>query len=219
MMRTNLSILSCRTSQFYTAETLNFILPKVSVLYCVRSQFYNAEHMGLTSCSPKSMKAATPEVAHEAEMFRDHFKEFYEFLKTVQGDPKKTEHAKQWFRKLVNTPTTSVVIGKVLQGLKKIEEDALRCLDAAWTPLHNNDSERALARYVKRRTISGSTKNEHGRVFRDTLLSIRETCDRLRMPFADYLLTICKGSHVDLGLVIRDVYTAKYPDSLPITFI
>ncbi len=53
-----------------------------------------------------------------------------------------------------------------------------------------------------------------GLLIRDALLSIRETCDRLRINFQDDLLTACQGNHLHLGEIVRDVYQAKYPDVL-----
>jgi len=126
--------------------------------------------------------------------------------RAVQKGSKQSARANHWFCKTGKTPTTPEAIRSVLNRFKKSKEPAVRYLVAAWIALHNNDSEGALARYVKRCTLSDGAKNEHGRVFRDVLLFTHETYNRLKMPFADYLPRICKGNHVDLELIIRDVH-------------
>ena len=54
-------------------------------------------------------------------------------------------------------------------------------------PLHNNDCERDIREYVKRRKISGSTRSEAGRKARDTFTSLKKTCMKLGINFYDYL--------------------------------
>ena len=54
-------------------------------------------------------------------------------------------------------------------------------------PLHNNDSERDIREYVKRRKISRSTRSKEGRQARDTFTSLKKTCMKLKMCFYDYL--------------------------------
>ena len=56
------------------------------------------------------------------------------------------------------------------------------------TSLHNNDSERDIREYVKRRKISAGTRSENGKKARDTLLSLKKTCRKLGISFWEYLL-------------------------------
>jgi len=54
-------------------------------------------------------------------------------------------------------------------------------------PLHNNESERDIREYVKRRKISGSSRSDDGRRCRDTFISLKKTCRKLGVSFWRYL--------------------------------
>ena len=54
-------------------------------------------------------------------------------------------------------------------------------------PLHNNESERDIREYVKKRKISGSTRSDDGRRCRDTFISLKKTCRKLKIPFWEYI--------------------------------
>jgi len=79
-------------------------------------------------------------------------------------------------------------LNKVLKGLKKKKDQLLLVLSRPKTSLHNNDSERDIREYVKRRKISAGTRSENGRKARDTFLSLKKTCRKLSISFWDYLL-------------------------------
>ena len=76
----------------------------------------------------------------------------------------------------------------MLKGLKKKKDQLLLVLSRPKTSLHNNDSERDIREYVKRRKISAGTRSENGRKARDTFLSLKKTCRKLSISFWDYLL-------------------------------
>ena len=48
-------------------------------------------------------------------------------------------------------------------------------------------SERDTREYVKRRKISGSTRNDMGKQCRDTFTSLKKTCRKLELSFWQYL--------------------------------
>ena len=55
-------------------------------------------------------------------------------------------------------------------------------------PLHNNLSENDLRDYVKKRKISATTRSDAGQQARDTMLSLKKTCQKLGLSFWRYLL-------------------------------
>ena len=67
------------------------------------------------------------------------------------------------------------------------KRELLLVLDRPDIPLHNNDSERDIREYVKKRKISGSTRSDDGRRCRDTFISLKKTCRKLKIPFWEYL--------------------------------
>ena len=60
-------------------------------------------------------------------------------------------------------------------------------LDHPQIPLHNNSSEGDIREYVKKRKISGSTRSEDGKQARDSFVSLKKTCRKLKLSFWQYL--------------------------------
>ena len=85
----------------------------------------------------------------------------------------------------------------------------LKALDHPGLPLHNNDSERDIRPVAKRRNISGSTKSDLGRKFRDGLMTIKQTCFRVGCNFWNYLLHWQMGDPPDLADLVRNRYRAS----------
>ena len=77
--------------------------------------------------------------------------------------------------------------------------DLLRVLERPEVPLHNNDMESDIREFVKRRKLSGGTRNEAGRRCRDTFASLKKTCRKLGVRFWDFLQDRVRG----LGQVPR----------------
>lgn len=78
-------------------------------------------------------------------------------------------------------------ISEIITSFAKYREELLKALDYPSLALHNNDSERDIRGVAKRRNISGSTKIEEGKVFRDGLMTLKQTCARLGISFMGYL--------------------------------
>jgi hypothetical protein len=62
---------------------------------------------------------------------------------------------------------------------------------------------------VKFRNISGSTKSEEGRSFRDGLMILKQICHRLGENFWGYLKNWCRREPIDLAEHIRQRYRAE----------
>lgn len=120
---------------------------------------------------------------------RDMIWDLYESLKEYKKGP--TPELRTWieesFDGLFNCVTSSAAINDLFKKSKSRREGLLRVLDYPCLPLHNNDSERDIREYVKRRKISGSTRSELGRSARDTFTSLKKTCVKLGVCFWDYL--------------------------------
>jgi hypothetical protein len=82
----------------------------------------------------------------------------------------------------------------------------LLVLDRPDIPLHNNGAESAICEYVKKRKISGSTRSETGRQFRDTFTSLKKTCPKLGLSFWQYLKDRIETTNLipDLSELIRE---------------
>ncbi|MBA3602457.1 MAG: transposase [Parachlamydiaceae bacterium] len=112
----------------------------------------------------------------------------------------------QLYDDLVKMKTGSSEINDVIANFKAFRDELLKVLDHPGIPLHNNDSERDIRPVAKRRNISGSTKSDLGRKFRDGLMGIKQTCFRVGYNFWDYLQRWHRGDPPDLSKLVRHRY-------------
>ena len=75
----------------------------------------------------------------------------------------------------------------MLDPFRDHRDGLLKALDHPGLPLHNNDSERDIRGMVKFRNVSGGTSSEEGRVFRNGLMTLKQTCYRIGQNFLDFL--------------------------------
>ena len=122
----------------------------------------------------------------------------YQQLKLYKEKPdKKTAlHLSQKFDQMCEPVADFGALNHVLNDLKKKKDQLLVVLNRPNTSLHNNDSERDIREYVKRRKISAGTRSENGRTARDTFLSLKKTCQKLDISFWEYLKDRVKGSYL-----------------------
>jgi len=130
----------------------------------------------------------------------------YKTLKEVAHTQVGGEVIHKMYDDLVKMTTNSDEINGVIANFATYRDELLKALDHPGLPLHNNDSERDIRPVAKRRNISGSTKNERGRKFRDGLMSIKQTCFRLGYNFWDYLQRWQRGDPPDLSELVRSQY-------------
>lgn len=116
------------------------------------------------------------------------------------------ESVHQQYDDLVKMKTASPEINAVIANFLTYRDELLKALDHPGLPLHNNDSEPDIRPVAKRRNISGSTKSDLGRKFRDGLMSIKQTCFRVGYNFWDYLQRWQRGDPPDLAKLVRNRY-------------
>jgi len=100
----------------------------------------------------------------------------YQELKKYKENP-----TKQWamalnqqFHSLCTPIENYASLNQVLDELQKKKEQLLVVLDHPNTSMHNNDSERDIGEYAKRRKISAGTRSENGRLVRDTFENVQK---------------------------------------------
>lgn len=120
---------------------------------------------------------------------RDAIWNIYEQLKEYKDTPNRELRIQieEEFDGLFRCKTESNAINDLLKNTLSRREGLLKVLDYPGLPLHNNDSERDIREYVKKRKISGSTRSKLGREARDTFASLKKTCKKLGVCFWDYL--------------------------------
>ena len=125
----------------------------------------------------------------ELESIRDAIWDLYRALKAYKADPKENqkEILSREFDQVFSMRTSSAALNDLIDRTRVNKDKLLRVLDYPHIPLHNNDSERDIREYVKRRKISGSTRSAAGRRARDTFTSLKKTCRKLKISFWQYL--------------------------------
>lgn len=125
----------------------------------------------------------------ELEQVRDAIWTLYQGLKEYRTDPNenKKESLLKEFDRVFTTKTSSTALNDLIDRTYANKEKLLRVLDYPHIPLHNNDSERDIREYVKRRKISGGTRSTAGRRARDTFTSLKKTCRKLKISYWEYL--------------------------------
>jgi hypothetical protein len=125
----------------------------------------------------------------ELERIREQIWELYEGLKNYPADPADDirRGLLQHFDSIFKRSGVSAALDELLKKTYSRKKGLLQILDNPKLPLHNNDCERDIREYVKRRKISGSTRSDTGRLARDAFLSLKKTCLKLGVSFFGYL--------------------------------
>jgi Transposase IS66 family len=134
---------------------------------------------------------------HRAEIakVRSQIWELYQALKAYRATPDEVQQPvlEARFDALVEQRTGYPSIDGVLKEMRDHKADLLRVLERPEVPLHNNAMESDIREFVKRRKISGGTRNDAGRRCRDTFASLKKTCRKLGVRFWDYLQDRVRG--------------------------
>ena len=97
------------------------------------------------------------------------------------------------FDALCTTRTRFASLNLALQRMRRNKPELLLVLERPDVPLHNNLSEGDIREYVKRRKVSGGTRDDDGRRGRDTFASLKKTCRKLGISFWNFLNDRIRG--------------------------
>ena len=125
----------------------------------------------------------------ELESIRDRIWDLYKGLKAYKLCPSDTQKLllEKQFDDIVATKTCFASLNSALKRMKLNKSELLLVLERPDVPLHNNRSENHIRDVVKKRKISGSTRNDSGRQCRDTFASLKRTCRNLGISFWCFL--------------------------------
>jgi hypothetical protein len=87
---------------------------------------------------------------------------------------------------LVHT-TGFATLDRLLRRLHANRTELLKVLGHPEIPLHTNGSENDICCQVTKRHVSGGTKTDIGRDYRDAFLGLGKTCRKLGISFWNYL--------------------------------
>lgn len=156
----------------------------------------------------RKLETKTAEAEEELQRIREAIWILYDRLKEASISQKGKEEIHKLYDQLVAIQATSPGIQAVINNFKEYREGLLKALDHPGLPLHNNDSERDIRGMVKFRNVSGSTKSSEGQIFRDGLMTIKQTCFRLGQSFWEYLQRWFQSDPIDLAQCVRVRYRA-----------
>jgi hypothetical protein len=114
---------------------------------------------------------------------------FYDDLKAYRCDPtpKRKATLRARFDRIFKRRTGFATLDRLLARLHANKAELLMVLDRPEIPLHTNGSENDIRAFVTKRKVSGGTRSDTGRDCRDAFLGLAKTCDKLGIPFWDYL--------------------------------
>jgi len=120
---------------------------------------------------------------------RSQIWDLYDQLKKFKRAPneRKKKKISERFDEIFTEKTCFITLNQTLKRIHRNKTELLLVLERPDIPLHNNESERYIREYVKRRKISGSTRSDLGRQCRDTFTSLKKTCRKLGVSFWEYL--------------------------------
>lgn len=123
------------------------------------------------------------------EKVRSQVWSLYRDLKAFKLKPtaKARRGLERRFDSLCATRTCFSTLNHALERMAKNKRELLLVLERPDLPLQNNLSESDIREYVKRRKVSGGTRNEDGRRGRDTFASLKKTCRKLGVSFWTFL--------------------------------
>jgi hypothetical protein len=154
----------------------------------------------------RKLECATPEAEKELGQARGAIWVLYKKVQEAAMTQTGKAEVHELYDQLIAMKSISPGINEVIASFAQYREEMLKALDHPSLPLHNNDSERDIRGVAKRRNISGTTKSEEGREFRDGLLTLKQTCARLGVSFYGYLKEWFKREPMDLSDVVRERY-------------
>lgn len=137
----------------------------------------------------------------EKERIRSRLWWLYADLKAYRESPtqKRRGELRRRFNDLFTTKTGFVTLDRLLARIHANKAELLVVLERPEVPLNTNQSENDIRACVTRRKVSGGTHSEAGKQGRDTFLGLMKTCNKLGLPFWDYLghrLNVPDATHV-----------------------
>jgi len=152
--------------------------------------------------SVRKLVPLSPREREAIERVREEIWKYYQRLRAYRQSPTPRRRAglERDFDRLFTRRTGFADLNEALKRIHDKRVDLLLVLDRPEIPLHNNLSENDIREWAKKRKISAGTRSELGRRCRDTFVSLKKTCRKLRVSFWRYLQDRIGGMHEILAL-------------------
>ncbi len=152
--------------------------------------------------SVRKLVPLSPREQEAIDRVRQDIWKYYQRLRAYRQSPTPRRKAglERDFDRLFTRRTGFADLNEALKRIHDKRVDLLLVLDRPEIPLHNNLSENDIREWAKKRKISAGTRSELGRRCRDTFVSLKKTCRKLRVSFWRYLQDRIRGMHEILAL-------------------
>jgi hypothetical protein len=111
------------------------------------------------------------------QMFWDAYKMIKDYKKNK--DPRLKTSIRIKFNEMCAIKTSCILLENALIRIRKNKKELLLVLKYPEIPVHNNQAERDIREYVRKRKISGGTRSDLGKKSRDTFASLFKTSAKL----------------------------------------
>lgn len=137
----------------------------------------------------QKLMPATAKEERWTKVVRDLIWRYYKALKAYKQNPipASAPAFRRRFDRIFTLRTGYGALDKLLERLHRRKSELLKVLEHPDIPLHTNASESALRTFVTKRKISGGTMSRDGRIARETMLGLMQTCRKLGISFYNYL--------------------------------
>jgi len=177
--------------------------PIVDLLVCDDAPQYTQLTQDLAGCwvhDGRHYKKLMPVVAvhrQAVENFLARYWDFYDELRVYkhQPSPAEAERLSNAFDQLFSTVTGYTALDERIAKTQAKKDTLLMVLHHPELPLHNNDSELAVRRRVRKRDVSFGPRTDAGKLAWDTFMSLAATTKKLGVSFFEYICDRVSGTH------------------------
>ena len=168
------------------------LLGKAVILSDDAGQFRVGEHALCWVHAERNLQKLMPANGQESRwlgLVRDLVWTFYKALKAYRRKPSPALAAALVlrFERIFTLKTGYEALDRLLLRLYQRRSGLLKVLERPEIPLNTNAAERDLRSVVTKRKISGGTISRNGRIARDCMLGLMQTCRKLALSFWHYL--------------------------------
>ena len=172
----------------------------LNILLCDDAPQYKLVALLIAACwvhAGRHFKKLNPKIKYHQELLNDfstRFWAFYHQLKDYKEkpDPKTALQLAQEFDTLFDTKTGYIELDDRIQKTKANKHELLVVLKHPYVPLHNNDSELAVRKEVRKevrhRDISLQTRTHKGTQAKDVFFTIIQTAKKLGVNAYHYIM-------------------------------
>lgn len=177
--------------------------PIVDLLVCDDALQYTQLTEGLGGCwvhDGRHYKKLTPVVAAHRQVLNDFLDSYWDFYDELlvykqQPTPAEADRLSNTFDQLFSTVTGYDALDERIAKTKAKKDTLLMVLKHPELPLHNNDSELAARRRVRKRDVSFGPRTDAGKKAWDTFMSLAATTKKLRVSFFEYIRDRVSGAN------------------------